>query len=461
MLPFTDLSEEKNQDWFCDGIAEEILNALTQLPGLHVAARTSTFSFRDTDADLRAMAEKLSVATVLQGSVRRAGDRIRVTVQLVDVSNGFQLWSERYDRELKDIFDVQDEIARAVAYRLKVTTLRQRDQRLVAAATLNIEEYELYLRGRALLYRRGASILHALDHFRRVVALDAEYAPAWAGIADAYVVCGYFGLVRGAEVRRQGPAAARRALALDPDSADAHTSLAGLRRICENDIEGAGAGFRKALELNPTHVQGRCWYALFYLQAAVGQFEKGVAEARRAQELDPLSAYTAAVLSVALTTAGRAAEGVSEARKAATLDPQSFVACWALGMALLYAGQLDEAESVGEQAAAISNRHHFAIVTLAMTVARKGRRDRAAALHAELVQRAEADYVPLTQLALTADAAGDRHQALEYARQALDDREPPFVLLARHWPDFAELRQDPRFLAILREMEVPWPVDDR
>ena len=174
VLPFTDLSEDRDQAWFCDGVAEEILNALTQLRGLHVAARTSAFSFRDRPDDLRAIAEKLGVAAVLQGSVRRAGERVRITVQLVDAATGFQHWSDRYDRGLEDIFDVQDEIARAVAGRLKVTLDAAPGRRLVAAHTASIEAYELYLQGRALLLQRGANIFPALDHFRRAVELDAD-----------------------------------------------------------------------------------------------------------------------------------------------------------------------------------------------------------------------------------------------------------------------------------------------
>src|SRR5262249_35551404 len=183
VLPFADLSAEKNQDWFCDGVADEILNALAHLPGLRVAGRTSSFSFRDRADAAKAIAERLGVSTVLEGSVRRAGDRVRVTVQLVDPSNGFQLWSERYDRELRDIFEIQDEIARSVASRLKVALDSGMEQRLIAAQTSSIEAYELYLKGRVLLYRRGASILPALDHFRRAVELDPDYAPAWGGIA--------------------------------------------------------------------------------------------------------------------------------------------------------------------------------------------------------------------------------------------------------------------------------------
>jgi TolB-like protein/Tfp pilus assembly protein PilF len=455
VLPFADLSAEKNQDWFCDGIAEEILNALAHLPGLRVAGRTSAFSFRDRDDAAKAIGETLRVSSVLEGSVRRVGDRVRVTVQLVDPADGFQLWSERYDGELKDIFEIQDEIARSVAGRLTVSLDSGMERRLMAAQTSNIETYELYLKGRLLLHRRGASILPALDHFRRAVELDPAYAPAWAGIADAYVVCGYFGLIPGNEVRRQGLAAARHALLLDPNSADGYTALAVLQQMCENDIAGAATAFRKALTLNPTCVQARCWYAIFFQQSALGQFEEGVAEARHAKELDPLSAYTTSILSAALINAGRPDEAVEEARKAVAIDPESFLARWTLGRALFHAHQLEEAESVLERSAAMSGRHPFALVTLAKTYAAKGQSDRARALHEELVQRSGTRTVPAAELMLTADAAGDRAQALAFARRAFEDREPSFILLVRHWRDYAALRQDARFAALIRALDSP------
>src|SRR5262245_35949898 len=169
VLAFSDMSAAKDQDWFCDGIAEEILNALTPLEGLRVAARTSAFSFKGKGDDLRTIGEKLKVTTVLEGSVRRAGDRVRITVQLSDVANGFQLWSERYDRELKDIFDVQDEIAKTIAERLRVTLAGGKDDRLVERVTTNVQAYQLYLKGRALVDRRGASIPAGLDLLRMAV----------------------------------------------------------------------------------------------------------------------------------------------------------------------------------------------------------------------------------------------------------------------------------------------------
>ena len=196
VLPFTDMSPAQDQDWFCDGIAEEILNALSQLSGLKVAARASAFSFKGKNQDLATIGEKLNVTSVLDGSVRRAGNRVRITVQLNQIRDGFQLWSERYDRELEDIFDVQDEIARAVAERLRVTLTGNSESRLVPQATANIAAYQLYLKGRGLLYRRGANVAAALQHFQRAVELDPDYALAWAGIADVFIVFGYYGAAR-------------------------------------------------------------------------------------------------------------------------------------------------------------------------------------------------------------------------------------------------------------------------
>src|SRR5688572_2938201 len=256
VLAFTDMSAAKDQEWFCDGIAEEILNALTPLTGLRVAARTSAFSFKGKGVDLRTIGEKLHVTTVLEGSVRRAGNRVRITVQLSDVANGFQLWSERYDRELKDVFDVQDEIAKAIAERLKVTLTGGKDDRLVEQATTNVEAYQLYLRGHALLGRRGASIPAALNLFRKAVEIDPGYSLAWAGIADACTGLAITGSVSGAESKPQAMAAATRSIELDPTSAAGHTALACATLLFENNRDMAKWEFERALELRPSYVLG-------------------------------------------------------------------------------------------------------------------------------------------------------------------------------------------------------------
>jgi serine/threonine-protein kinase len=455
VLAFTDLSAAKDQDWFCDGIAEEILNSLTPLPGLRVAARTSAFSFKGKNDDLRTIGEKLNVTTVLEGSVRRAGDRVRITVRLSDVTTGFQLWSERYERDLQDIFDLQDEIAKAIAERLRVSLAGRRDYRLVEQATTNIEAYQLYLKGRALVDRRGANVPAGLDLLRKAVELDPGYAIAWAGVADALTVMAYSGAARGSELNAHAMAAARRSIELDPVSAVGHTSLPCATLLFENNRPVAKQSFDRALELNPRHAMGRCWYGHFYWNWACGDYERGIAEVRLALDGDPLSAYITMSLGVSLSTAGRLDEAIDTCRRAIQLDPESFVARWALGIALGMAGRFDEAVSTLDTAAQMSNRHPLAITGLAGVFGQAGKRAEALVLHRELMDRASRGYVSATHLALTADAAGHREEAMAFARRAWDERAPSFILWARQFPQYRALHSDPRFAAILRDMDAP------
>ena len=455
VLAFTDMSATKDQDWFCDGIAEEILNALTPLKGLKVAARTSAFSFKGKNDDLRTIGEKLKVTTVLEGSVRRAGDRVRITVQLSDVQDGYQLWSERYDRELKDIFDVQDEIAKAIAERLKVTLAGAKNDRLVENGTTNVDAYQLYLKGRALLDRRGASVPTGLELLRKAVEVDPVYSLAWAGVADAFTVFAYSGAVRGSETKPHAMAAAARSIELDPRSAAGHNALACATLLYENDRAKAGKEFERALELSPGYVMARCWYALFYFQWACGDFEQGIAEARRALDIDPLSAYVSMTLAACLCTAGRLDEAIETARRAVQLDPDSFVAHWILGVSLGTAGRFEEAVATLEGAARMSGRHTLAITCLAGVFGQWGKRADAAALHREMMDRASRGYVSAAHSSITAEAAGQHEEAIGFARRAWDEREPPFILWARHFPQYRTLHSDPRFVAILREMDSP------
>jgi serine/threonine protein kinase/tetratricopeptide (TPR) repeat protein len=453
VLAFTDMSATKDQDWFCDGIAEEILNALTPLKGLKVAARTSAFSFKGKNNDLSTIGEKLKVATVLEGSVRRAGDRVRITVQLSDVQDGYQLWSERYDRDLKDIFDVQDEIAKAIAERLRVTLAGAKDDRLVENGTANVEAYQLYLKGRGLLDRRGANVPTGLDLLRKAVEVDPGYSLAWASVADAFTVLAYSGAVRGSATKPQAMAAAARSIELDPRSAAGHNALACATLLYENDRTRAGKEFERALELSPGYVSARCWYALHYCQWACGKFEQGIAEARRALDIDPLSSYVTMTLAACLCTAGGLDESIETARRAVQQDHESFVAHWMLGVSLGTAGRFEEAAVTLERAAGMSGRHTLAITSLAGVFGQWGKRPEAAALHRELMDRASLGYIPAAHLAITADATGQREEAIAFARRAWNDREPPFVLWARHFPQYHALRSDPRFDAILREMD--------
>ena len=306
-----------------------------------------------------------------------------------------------------------------------------------------------------MLDGREASVPIALALFRMAVELDPGYSLAWAGVADALTVLAYSGAARGSESRSQAIAAARRSIELNPKSAAGHTALACATLLYENNRAMAKQEFERALELSPSYGMGRCWYANFYLNWARGDFERGIAEARRALDSDPLSAYVTMTLGVCLFTAGRLNEAIDTCRRAIQLDPESFVSRWALGIALGLAGRFEDAVSALDAAAEMSGRHPLALVGLAGVLGHGGKPAKALILHRELIDRASRSYVSPSHLALTAEAAGQHEEAMAFARRAWDDREPSFIVWARHFPQYRALHPDPRFTAILREMELP------
>ena len=454
VLPFENLSPDQQNEFFGDGLAEEILNALAQVDGLRVAARTSSFSFKTRPVDLKDVGAKLHVGTVLDGSVRRSGNRVRVMVQLVDVENGYQLWSERYDRQMADIFDVQDEIAQAIAERLKVT-LATSGGRLVRQPTRNVEAYELYIRGRALLLKRGRHVAEGMQCLRRAVDLDPEFAAAWSGLADSYTVRGYWSMATPGEVMPRGLTAARRAVALDPELAEGHSALAMALLLWERDYDGAEQAFLRCLELNPNYVQGRGWYGQFYLQWARGRTADGVAEVRRALEADPLSAYSTALLALSLFCHGGKAEALALARRGVELDRDSLMTHWVHGMAAHFAGHLDEAVAAFKMAEAVSDVHPYPVAQAVVAHADLGKPADARAEYARLLDLASRRYVAPTMLAQAAAAVGEQATAIDLAHQACDERDPVLLILCRVWPSFARVRNDPGFAEVAKRLRLP------
>jgi len=409
-------------------------------------ARSSAFSFKGKHIDPRVVGEQLNVRTVLEGSVRRADNRLRITVQLVNAADGYHLWSERYDRDMKDIFAIQDEIAHSIAERLKVALERSGSESLVKAATKNLEAYQLYLKGRALLYKRGLGVPRALECFKQAVALDPEYALAWAGLADSYTTLGYNGFAHPAATMPKGIEAARRAVDLDPSLAEAHNALAMACLMGTWDKVEGGREFVRALELNPRYIQARGWYALFYLQCAEELLEEGAAQAKIALESDPLSAYANSLFGFTCGMAGRYPEGVQACEHAVELDPDSFLARWCHHITLYFCGRFEEAVAVGEVAAAMSGRHPWVMGTLAAALADWGKPSDAEAIYTELTGRARRSYIPPAVLAMTAAAAGIQDEAMRHACQAFQIRDPmsQFFLSKLH-PASARLLADPRF----------------
>jgi serine/threonine protein kinase len=385
VLPFTNMTADPENEFFADGITEEIINALAQIEDLHVAARTSAFSFKGKHVDLRIVGERLNVKTVLEGSVRKAGNRVRIMAQLINLADGYHLWSERFDRELKDIFEVQDEISRAIADRLKVSLDTGRETNLKAGTT-NLEAYQLYLKGRALLYRRGSDIRRAVKCFERAVDLDANYALAWAGLADTRNMIGLYGLERPENTMPLAKEAARRAIALDPLLAETQCAQACIDILYEWQWAKSEAEFLRARELNSRYLQNLCWYAVFFLVWSQGHFDEGIAIAKNAVEYDPLSGYAQAILAFAYGHAGIGDEAV-RAAKAATELEESFFTCWASQHALHGARRFEEAIAMGETALALSGRHPFAMSAQAASFADWGKPAAAQALYAELTAR--------------------------------------------------------------------------
>ncbi len=451
VLPFTSMSTDPQDELFADGMTEEIINALAQINHLHVVARTSAFSFKAKYIDVRDIGRQLNVRTALLGSIRRAGNRLRITIQLVDVRDGCHLWSERYDRELNDIFALQDEIARSIASRLKVTVEIKSQEPLVKPGTKNLEAYSLYVKGRALLYRRGVKVSLALECFKQAVAIDSEYALAWAGIADAYTLLGFYGFMHPEISRPKWQEAARRALAADPLLAEAHNALAFGSLMYERDKSLAEREFLCALELNPLYVQARDWYACFYLQLAVGRLDEGVVHGELAVESDPLSCYANSILGLLYGGVRRFSDAVQSSERAVELDSDSFLPRWALQVVLLYSGRLEEAAAAGQAALAISGRHPWALAVLTVTLAEWDKFGEAEAVYAELVARARREYVLPGALALSAGAVGRHDEAMRYAREAVTIRDPFRAGLSSYWPTSVRLRSDSKIDRMLKE----------
>jgi serine/threonine-protein kinase len=452
VLPFLNLSGYSENDLFADGMTEEIINALAQIKKLHVAARTSSFSFKGKQVDLRAVGERLNVRTVLEGSVRRAGNHLRITAQLVNAADGYHLWSEKYDRDLKDIFAVQEEIARSIAGRLKVTL--EGEQPLVKAGTDSIEAYQLYVEGRTLFFQRGQQLRRSLECFKRAIERDPEYAVAWAGLADAHNMVGFYGLAEPEVCLPHAKAAAERAVALDPSLAEAHSAL-GMVRLFHGDHAQCELELLRSLELNPGSVQARIFYGLWYLVWGAGRLDEGMSQIKRAIHDDPQSSYARCMLAAAYMT-GRFSSlnpdaALENGNAGLELDPNSFVARWIALTALWQAGDFAKSTEIGEALLAVSGRHTWVVTALAVVYADWGRIADAEALYRELEWRAKREYVQPAMLASAASAGGDMEAAARYFHECFARRDP-MMIVTRRWPLWARLWQQPGFSEIAERM---------
>jgi len=446
VLPFLSLSADPENEIFADGMSEEIISSLAQIKNLHVTARTSSFSFKGKHVDLRIIGEQLNVRTVLEGSVRKSGNRLRITAQLVNAADGYHLWSETYDREMKDVFAIQEEIAKSIAKRLEVT-LDSKQQPLFGAGTDNVEAFKFYTQGRSLFFQRGMRLIPSVEYFNKAVALNPKYGLAWSGLADAYNMVAFYGLAKPDACLPLAKEAAQQAIALDPLLAEAHTSLAMSFLLSDWDRSSAEREFLRSMELKPRNSSARIWYGTFCLYWVAGRFEEAIAETKEAVRIDLLSAYARAMQSFTYLPVD-VDRSLATALETLQIEPNHFLGHWAHLQALNLQGRFGEASEVGELALKVSGRSGWMLASLARTYAAMGKRADSEALYMELRWRSKREYVAPAVLAYAAYAAGEQDQAIRYGEEAHAIGDPSLIA-AKYWPDFADLRKDSRFEEIL------------
>jgi serine/threonine-protein kinase len=458
ILPFVNQSSDPENEYFSDGIAEEIINMLAGIDGLRVAARTSAFSFKGRQVDIADVGRKLNVSTVLEGSVRKAGDRIRLTVQLVDAATGYPLWSERFDRDLDDIFVVQDEIAAAILDKLTLTFGVESGERKIASPTDNVAAYDHYLKARQHMGRGyGMALLKALDDLDAAVRLDPDFAAAHAGIAEVYSTLGFMAALPPRESMPKAKAAAERALELNDQLAEAHCALGCIHMQYDWDWAAAERQFKLAIELNPNFIQTYYHYGHpFLCYAAANRIDEGIALLRRAMELDPLATYPLHGLVANLLSTGELDESISLANHALELDPKSFHFRRLCGIGHFVAGRLDEAIENMETAVRDSGRHPWAMYEIGSFYAMTGRHAEAEAIHDELKARTLFSYVQPTALAMIAAWRGDLDEAFAMLDRALDGKDG-IVYAITTWPMSRPIWDDPRYLDVLNRLGVSPP----
>ena len=447
VLPFDNLSGP-DDEYFADGVTDEILNALSHVAGLRVAARTSCFAFKGRREDLRAIGEKLDVTTVIEGSVRRAGNRLRITVQLVNAADGYQLWSERYEREMTDVFKLQDEIAGAIAARLRGSLQEQVDRGRARHGTKNLEAYELLLRGRALQAKRGRFLDEAILCFEQAIALDPRYAEAMAWLSDSYRLMGNFGVAPFSDVLPKAKNIAERALAIDPGLAEAWATLAFVTEQYEWNIEGGSTLWDHALTVDPRHSRARCHRAQWAFCRGAMTEDEALAQTLQAVQDDPLNAWVVAMHSNVLGFVGRHEESIEVAQRASGIDAESFLAQWNLMRAYAWAGHHDRAIGMAPGLLRVSGRHQWVLGTLAWTCGKAGQSDRARAIHEEMEARSHHEFMSPFWLAVAAASAGSFEQSIRRVERAVNERDP-LVFWGRIVPFWDAIRLQPELKAVM------------
>ena len=444
VLPFADLSQARDQEYFCDGIHEEILTRLSKIRDLKVISRTSTQRFKSAPKNLPEIARQLGVATILEGTVQKAEGQVRVNVQLINARNDSHLWAEKYDRKLTDIFGVESEIAKAIADTLQAKLSGTEQRAIATRPTENPEAHQLYLKGTFFSNKRtGPDFRTAIEYFKEAIGKDANYALAYAGLADAYALLSLYGGEGPQETVPQAKAAARKAVELEDILPEAHNSLGLLLALYDFDFAQSKKEFERAIELNPNYATAHHQFGNMNL-TMVGEFDRAIAEGKRAVELDPLSLIINADLGQNFLLARRYDEAIDQFRKTLAMDPRFYPARCALGEALQLKGQPDEAMVEYQKAAEVTD-DPVVLAYLAQGYAKTGQGDKAWNLLSQLEQLATERHVGPFILAMVHLALGENEKAIDDLERAYRDRADAFIVGIKVEPLLDPLRGDPRF----------------
>jgi TolB-like protein/DNA-binding winged helix-turn-helix (wHTH) protein/Flp pilus assembly protein TadD len=450
VLPLESLSDDASQDYFADGMTDELITDLGQIRALRVVSRTSVMQYKRTRKPLPQVARELNVDAVVEGTVLRAGEQVRITAQLIQASADKHLWAQSYEGDFRDAMALQSKVARAIAEQIQINLNPREEAALKHVRVVSPEAYEAYLKGRYFWNKRTADgLTTAVDHFNHAIEEDPSYAQAYSGLADAYALLGDWQYARMTprEALPRAKAAAIKALELDDTLGEAHTSLAFCLDGFDWDFEAGEREFRRAIELNPGYATGHHWYA--WHLSLLGRNGEASTEMRRAVDLDPLSLIINADLAELLLIAHLYDDSIRQSRKTIELDPNFGLAHNQLAQAYLQRQMHDEAIAELQKAVQLSGGSPTCRANLARAYAASGRRAEAVQLLSDLIGRSEPGNPHASEIAMIYAALGDRDHAMTWLERGYEERINPGVLLR---PGFDPLRSDPRFQGLVRRM---------
>jgi serine/threonine protein kinase/lipopolysaccharide biosynthesis regulator YciM len=452
VLPFADMSPQKDQEYFCDGIAEELINALSHIKDLRVVARTSAFAFKGEKTDIREIGDKLDVDTVLEGSIRKAGNRLRITAQLINVADGYHLWSERFDRDMDDIFAIQDEISLAIVDNLKIKLFGEEKKALLKRCCKDAETYNIYLKGLFFASKPSVEGLkNAQNYFKEAIDKDPNFALAYVGLSVVYSNFAILSLVPPEDMWPKAKSALEKALELDDTSAEAYAQAAQVAFWHEWDWDKTEEHYKRTFSLNPNHSFAHAWYAWYCL--AMKRFDEAIAEIKKAQELDPLMPIFYAMSVGIHARADRYEEAIDDFNRAIELDPNIGLAYYHVGTAHIRMGKLEEAKSSFKRSLELTIYTGWAEAWLGVIYNLEGKKEKAEKILSELLERKKKIHVPSFCIVVLYAQFGNIDKAFEYLEKAYEERDHLMLFLDLYLED-EHLRSDPRFKAMMKKMRL-------